>query len=195
MGYQKLFTAVANVFDGERVIENEARMALLSCDANQCKVENPIPLPEPVMKVLRASDAHPACSVVARAPLPWCPPQTSDDPAYIAHSRLKVHVELLGPDGLVKSDRIRLGLYGMMPNADYGLRTHPAEEIFVMMAGEALWKRGQEPYVALTTGERAFHPSMLAHANLTRTSAFMSAYVWRGDVSTKNYAYQGLPEN
>ena len=36
-------------------------------------------------------------------PFAWVPPKTSDDPLYTAHSHSKVHVELLGPQGIIKS--------------------------------------------------------------------------------------------
>ena len=109
----------------------------------------------------------------------------------MAASILKVHVELLGPDGLVHSDSLRLGLYGMQPGCDYGIRTHPAEEIFVMVAGRGLWKKGDGDYAELKTGDRAHHPSMMPHATRTDQTAFMSLYFWQGDVSTDGYRYQG----
>ena len=66
----------------------------------------------------------------------WPPPETSNDPLYIKHSISKVHVELLGPNGLVKSDKVRLALYGMKPGAEYEIRTHVAEEIYIIPAGD-----------------------------------------------------------
>ncbi|MDP5348599.1 MAG: dimethylsulfonioproprionate lyase family protein, partial [Paracoccaceae bacterium] len=81
------------------------------------------------LDVMTRPDALPVCSLIAALPFDWAPPQTSSTPLYVEHSRAKVHVELLGPDGLIRSDRVRLGLYGMTPHAEYGIRTHPAEEI------------------------------------------------------------------
>jgi len=150
------------------------------------------PLPDEILDVMTSDDAHPACAVIMETPLLWTPPQTSSDPTYIAHSLPKSHVELLGPDGLVKSDTVRLGLYGMLPGHEYGLRIHPAEEVFVMLAGEADWKRGGGEYSPLRSGQRSYHASMLPHANRTRAFAFMSVYIWLGDVDTKNYVYQGI---
>ena len=138
-------------------------------------------------------DAHPVCATISQIPFNWRPPETSKSALYAEHSRPKVHIELLGPDGLVKSDKIRLGLYGMLPNAEYGIRTHPAEEVFIMLAGEADWKRDNAPYELLRPGEQSYHPSMLPHASKTEELAFMSVYAWRGDISTDNYVYEGLP--
>ncbi len=141
------------------------------------------------------ADAHPVCALITHLPFHWAPPQSSTDPLYTAHSVAKVHVELLGPGGLVTSDRVRLGLYGMLPHSEYGIRTHPAEEIYVMLAGEADWKRDAEPYAPHGPGARSYHPSMMPHASRTRDMAFMSVYVWHGDISTENYAYAGLPSD
>lgn len=94
---------------------------------------------------MQQSYAHPLCGDIIEMPLDWRPPETSKSPLYAKHSIFKSHVELVGPDGLVKSESIRLGLYGMLPNSEYGIRTHPAEEIYIMPAGECFWKRGDAP--------------------------------------------------
>ena len=78
-----------------------------------------------------------------------------------------------------------------MPYSEYGMRTHPAEEVYIMLAGRVDWARGQTSYTDHRPGERSYHPSMMAHANRTHASAFMSTYVWTGDISTKNYVYSG----
>ena len=197
MWMQTLFEELAATLDGPEAIERHARQALLDAAplANAAAPVEWQPLPAPIMEVLQASDALPVCQLIAQSRFPWAPPQTSNDPKYIEHSLPKVHVELLGPEGLIKSDELRLGLYGMLPNFEYGIRTHPAEEVFVMLAGEAHWKRGDRDYAPLGPGGRSLHPSMLPHANKTEETSFMSIYVWRGDVSTDGYVYQGIPQD
>ena len=49
---------------------------------------------------------------------------------------IKGHVEFLGPNGLVKSDKVCLALYGMEPDAEYEIRTYVAEEIYIIPAGD-----------------------------------------------------------
>lgn len=193
MNLQQLFLTVADALDGDREIEIFARKELRE-NAAVAEFEGETQaLPDPIIEVMSAENAHGACRVIAQTSLPWAPPQTSGSAEYVEHSRPKVHVELLGPDGLVKSNRVRMGLYGILPNSEYGIRTHPAEEIFVMLAGEAEWKYGDDDYNCLSVGERAFHPTMMPHATRTRDKAFMSVYVWHGDVSTQGYKYMGIP--
>ena len=127
-------------------------------------------------------------------PFDWRSPETSKSPLYAKHSIFKSHVELVGPDGLVKSEAVRLGLYGMLPHSEYGVRTHPAEEIYIMLAGECFWKRGDAPYSCERPNGRSYHPSLMPHASKTEDQAFMSVYAWVGDLSTESYEYLGLPQ-
>ena len=150
-------------------------------------------LGKPFLDVMTRENAIPICADILNFPFAWVPPKTSDDPLYTAHSHSKVHVELLGPQGIIKSKFVRLGLYGILPNSEYGIRTHPAEELFIMLAGQAEWLRGAGKYELKKAGEYSYHPSGMRHATKTTNSAFMSVYIWSGDVSTEKYQYLGLP--
>lgn len=193
MDLRNLFTALADVFDGPDAIEKHAQEALLAADPEAQNSYQSNGLTTPFLSVMAEAGAHPVCKVIAETPLPWAPPQTTNTPLYVAHSLPKVNVELLGPDGLITSNSVRLGLYGMLPNFEYGIRTHPAEEVFIMLAGTAFWKRDVAAYEPLGPGQRSYHPSMMQHASKTEETAFLSAYVWRGDISTADYVYAGLP--
>ena len=189
---QALYHQLAQALDGSDPIEAEARPALLDAALHAVAPEHGHPLAQPFLDILLADNAHPVCSLIAEARLPWAPPQVSNDPRYIEHSKPKVMIDLLGPEGLVKSDTIRIGLYGMLPNCEYGIRSHLAEEAFIMIAGEAYWKQGDREYVLKGPGERSIHASMLPHANRTGSKAFLSIYVWRGDISEDSYVYKGI---
>ena len=151
------------------------------------------PLAKPFFDVMTKEDAIPICADILKVPFSWVPPKTSNDALYTAHSHSKVHVELLGPQGIIKSKFLRLGLYGILPNSEYGIRTHTAEELFIMIAGQAEWLRGAGKYELKKAGDYSYHPSGMRHATKTTHSAFMSVYIWSGDVSTTNYQYLGLP--
>ena len=129
---------LADVFDGDIEIEKTARRELnkvspVNFSAKHCA------LPAPILSAMLKYDAHPLCNDIIGMPFDWRPPETSKNPLYAKHSVFKSHVELVGPDGLVKSEEVRLGLYGMLPNSEYGVQTHPAEEIYVTLAGECFW--------------------------------------------------------
>ena len=184
---------LADVFDGDIEIEKVARRKLRKVSQANFSTER-CALPAPIVSVMQQSDAHPLCKDIIKMPFDWRPPETSKTPLYAKHSVFKSHVELLGPDGLVKSGSIRLGLYGMLPNSEYGVRTHPAEEIYVILAGESFWKRGDAPYCCERSNGRSYHPSLMPHASKTGDQAFMSVYAWVGDLSTDAYKYSGLPQ-
>ena len=183
---------LADVFDGDMEIEKTARRELSKTSQANFSTEQ-CALPAPILSVMQQSDAHPLCGDIVEMPLDWRPQETSKSPLYAKHSIFKSHVELVGPVGLVKSESIRLGLYGMLPNSEYGVRTHPAEEIYIMLAGECFWKRGDAPYCCERPNGRSYHPSMMPHASKTEDQSFMSVYVWVGDLSTDAYEYSGLP--
>ena len=75
------------------------------------------------MDVMARTDALSVCKLIRKARFEWKPPTTSTDPLYIEHSDFKVHVELIGPTGLFFSNTIMLGLYGMLPNSEYGFKS------------------------------------------------------------------------
>ena len=138
---------------------------------------------------MQQSDARPICGDIIEMPFDWRPPETSNSLLYARHSVFKSLVELVGPNGLVKSKALRLGLYGMLPNSEYGVRTYPAEEIYIyiyiMLAGECFWKRGDAPYCCERSNGRSYHPSLMPYASKTEDQAFMSVYAWVGDLSTE----------
>jgi len=192
---QRLFAKLADKFVHDEPVERAARFHLQQAlIPDNLAAPNQIGLPQSFLDVMVSEKADPVCRLIAEMPFAWAPPLTTDDPTYLALAPAKVHVELLGPQGVVHSDDVRLGLYGLKPNSEYGLRTHPAEEVFVMLAGQAGWMRGDRPYLLSGPGERSYHPSMLPHATRTTDRAFLSAYCWCGDISTENYVYKGLPD-
>ncbi len=184
---------LADVFDGDIEIEMIAKRELRKVSKANFSMKQ-CDLPAPIISVMQKSDSHPLCGDIIGMPFDWRPPETSKNPLYAKHSIFKSHVELVGPDGLVESESIRLGLYGMLPNSEYGVRTHPAEEIYIMLAGECFWKRGDAPYCCERPNGRSYHPSLMPHASKTEDQAFMSVYAWVGDLSTDAYKYLGLPQ-
>ena len=166
---------LAYVFDGDIEIEKTARRELNKVSPANFSAKH-CALPAPILSAMLKYDAHPLCNDIIGMPFDWRPPETSKNPLYAKHSVFKSHVELVGPDGLVKSKEIRLGLYGMLPNSEYGVRTHPAEEIYIMLAGECFWKRGDAPYSCKRSKGRSYHPSLMPHASKTEDQAFMSVY-------------------
>ena len=121
MTLDRIFAELADVFSGSRPIERAGKKDLQRASGLAQSAPNGVQLPSDIIAAMTQSDAHPVCATILQTPLPWAPPKTSSDPLYAAHSGFKAHVEILGPGGLVKSDVVRLGLYGMLPNSEYGV--------------------------------------------------------------------------
>ena len=195
MALGNLVDELRDIFDGTTSIERHAQAELQRAKAEAPPKQDAVTLAPPFLEVMAQDAALPICDLIAKLPFQWAPPKTSSDPLYEEHSHFKAHVELLGPTGLVVSSKVRIGLYGMLPHCEYGLRTHPAEETYIMLAGSAFWKVADAPYQRLFAGQRSHHPSMAPHATKTRDDAFMSIYIWDGDIATDEYRYFGLPED
>ena len=178
---------------GPLTIEPHVRNALQSFKTAVQPQSCPAPLPQRIISVMERADANLICKLITEVQLDWGPPETSNDPVYIKHSISMVHVELLGPNELVKPDKGRLGLYDMEPGAEYGIRTHPTEEIYIMLADDVGWKGCNAQYALHLPGERPYHPLMMPHASHTHAVAFLSVYEWHGDLSTDSYVYEGIP--
>lgn len=67
----------------------------------------------------------------------------------------------------------------------YPWHHHPAEELYVLLAGSAEFQMKGHPPRTLTPGDAVFHPSNVPHATTTRDQPFMAYVVWRGDLKTK----------
>ena len=195
MTLEILFDGLCDLLVGDTSTERHAKAELQRAKADPLPPQKHTTLAAPFLEVMAQQNAHPLCPLISSLPFHWAPPQTSSDPLYQNHSHFKAHVELLGPNGLVASSKVRIGLYGMLPNYEYGLRTHPAEEIYIMLAGSAFWKVADSPYQQLFPRERSHHQSMVPHSTRTGEEAFMSVYVWDGDIATDDYKYFGLPDD
>ena len=66
------------------------------------------------------------------------------------------------------------------PGADYPLHAHEAEELYLPVAGTALWRRGEDAFVARLPGTPIHHPSFMPHAMRTEAEPMLALYLWRG---------------
>jgi hypothetical protein len=91
---------------------------------------------------------------------------------------------LAGPGGLVASCDLALGILILGPGIHYPSHNHPAVEIYVVLAGEAEWQKGEEPWRREKPGTVIRHDSMVSHAMRALGEPLLAAYVWRGDLAT-----------
>ncbi|MEO0750653.1 MAG: dimethylsulfonioproprionate lyase family protein [Pseudomonadota bacterium] len=93
--------------------------------------------------------------------------------------------EILGQDTPLTTGAMRGFMIYQTPGYHYPLHHHPAEELYLVLAGEADFSVEGEETRRLGPGQTAYHASNAPHA-LTTTDRSVLAYVlWRGDISVK----------
>lgn len=70
------------------------------------------------------------------------------------------------------------------PNAIYPDHAHKAIEIYYVISGKALWKRGDEPWVERYPGEVILHSAGMRHAMKTGDEPLVAMAVWISDVNS-----------
>ncbi|MDU8928975.1 dimethylsulfonioproprionate lyase family protein [Alisedimentitalea sp. MJ-SS2] len=184
-----LMMFLAGLYAGEhRKGAHDASCALIKA------ATTPMPLPLNDMPQLAldalAIDAHPGHEVIARAlpHLHW-----TDASGAIAGLKpdwaagMLVN-ELIGPTGQFYHPTVRVGLYVQQAGFHYGLRTHPAEETYILLGGRSLWGTGDDAPVQRHTGEIIHHPSVIPHQTLTRDAPLIATWRWSGDIAYDGYA-------
>jgi quercetin dioxygenase-like cupin family protein len=91
---------------------------------------------------------------------------------------------LAGPGGLAETDRLALGILLLGPGIHYPTHRHPAVEIYVVLAGDAEWQKGEAGWRREKPGTVIRHDSMVPHATRALAEPLLAAYVWRGDLAT-----------
>ncbi|MCW6511676.1 dimethylsulfonioproprionate lyase family protein [Lichenifustis flavocetrariae] len=88
--------------------------------------------------------------------------------------------ELVGPSGPIGSKRMTCGFLLLGPDLHYPPHAHEAEELYLPLAGTALWQRGNGAPSLVPPGTPIYHESWLPHAMWTRTEPLVALYCWRG---------------
>jgi hypothetical protein len=95
--------------------------------------------------------------------------------------------ELAGNTGPVASDRLACGVLILGPRLTYPSHRHEAEEIYVPLAGAALWQRGAGPWREQSPGAVIRHARHEPHAMQTLQSPLLALYLWRSrDLNQKS---------
>ncbi len=123
-------------------------------------------------------------SLVEAAPsLRWARTYSADETSSTFLERYG-WTELLGLRGPYASQRLALGFLLLGPEIEYPSHAHEAEEIYVVLAGTALWWRTGGPWTASQPTTVIHHPSGLAHAMRTRDEPLLALYLWRGALAS-----------
>jgi quercetin dioxygenase-like cupin family protein len=101
--------------------------------------------------------------------------------------------EFAGLTGPVPSDRLACGVLLMGPQVDYPPHRHEAEEIYVPLAGTALWQQGREPWREQPPGAVLCHARHEPHAMRTGREPLLALYLWRSEDLAQSSELDGRP--
>lgn len=153
----------------------------------------PLAIAGEIARALALSPAHEVIDAVRAAAdlLPWYYPGLADGRIRPDVSLATASVELVGPNGMIPAEGVRVGLFVQGPRHEYPTRTHAAEETFFIIAGTALWQAGDAPPAPHPPGSYVFHASNLPHASVTRDEPVLAAWRWTGEVGRESYRLHG----
>lgn len=99
------------------------------------------------------------------------------------------YTQLVGPGSHYDYDAARIGLFALPANYDYANHVHGADEIYVVMAGQADWSVDHQPYEPKTVGDVITIPSMTVHALRTHQEPALLMWSWTGDITLDRYQF------
>jgi quercetin dioxygenase-like cupin family protein len=91
---------------------------------------------------------------------------------------------IIGECGPFSSESIRLYIVYMPPNLYYPWHNHPAEEIYWVLSGSAIFKRENSPDQVLCAGDTSYHRSNQPHAMHTTEMPVLCLVAWRNEFQT-----------
>ena len=96
------------------------------------------------------------------------------------------HCDFIGPNGIAHSHNLRIGLQLIAPSTPIPLHSHPADEIYFVLSGQARFKMQNRPWRTCPSGQYIFHDSNIPHQIETRQKNLLALYLQRGEITTFN---------
>ena len=90
--------------------------------------------------------------------------------------------QIVGARGLQPDSKIHIGLTLIAPHVVYPAHLHPAVELYLVIAGTALWQNGLAEPAMMPPGSVILHPSNVVHAMTTFEEPLLAIWTWRGDL-------------
>lgn len=93
------------------------------------------------------------------------------------------YADVVGPRGLIASERVAMGLLILGPGRLYPDHNHPAAELYHVVAGTADWSRDGGAFAPQPPGRRIWHPPWMHHAMRIGDETLLAWYAWVGPVN------------
>lgn len=96
--------------------------------------------------------------------------------------------ELVGPDGHVIAETVRVGLLVSDADTDYPVSSHSGEETDLVISGTAEWTVAGAPYAPEPPGAFIHHPAWALHGRRTTDQPFLGAWRWSGNLDLSSFS-------
>ena len=90
------------------------------------------------------------------------------------------YYELFGPNGHFRSPDLRAYVAYWGPGLDYAWHSHAAEEMYVVLAGQARFRSRRQGDAVLGAGQTRVHAGHESHAMVTDGQPVLTYVLWRG---------------
>ena len=91
-------------------------------------------------------------------------------------------VALIGPEGQLRSDEFKVGLFIQQPDTYYPPHAHDAEEFYFLLSGKPKWRAGKRTFTA-GPGDLIHHAPSEVHSMETMNDPFLAIWSWIGDLN------------
>ena len=96
--------------------------------------------------------------------------------------------ELIGPNGFFESTNIRIGLLIQQEKIAYPKHWHDAEELYLVLNGNAYWSVDDDPAVLYRPDSFVHHKSCQPHSMTTQAEPLLALWGWTGDIDGNSYS-------
>jgi len=120
--------------------------------------------------------------------LPWGKLAAHPPPGITATGR--TFCQIVGPEGLIKDDSFRMGVYFQAPEVVYPSHWHDAEEVYFVLSGTALWQKDKGRFAEQSPQTFIHHRSSQPHAMRTQKEPLLALWAWVGDIGFESYGIE-----
>ena len=96
--------------------------------------------------------------------------------------------EIIGPKGIIENPSMRVGLLLQLEHVAYPKHWHSAEELYLVLLGEAHWSVDDGSSVVRSSENFVHHKSNQPHSMTTIDEPLLAMWGWTGDIDGQSYS-------
>ena len=96
--------------------------------------------------------------------------------------------EIIGPKGIIDNPSMRVGLLFQLDHVAYPKHWHSAEELYLVLLGEAQWSVDDDSSEVRSPENFVHHKSNQPHSMTTIDEPLLAMWGWTGDIDGQSYS-------